>query len=281
MKSPHEQILENLKGEGLSKSVMTIPILSLAGLSIKELLALSSEMGRLDSSTTRDLTTAQSIPVEIFGKGTKIMASDATDEDTEVSVIFDKPNNPEHKLKGDQEITTPFERVFVKWSAQSGKSITLTRVLLSDLFQRGDRRKLTSIDEISSIGSISGDIAGVTALPSDGTLVYADGIVTSTSTAAIIYTVPANKVLKLFAAQFGGQVAGAAVNPVGIFVRNASDVEVAFLIAHNTSPGTTNYPNYAQSFPFPIIIPAGYDVCIQGEASSKFAGCISGYIEGA
>ena len=252
--SAQKRILENLSQDrGLARSILTRPIPSLGGLSINEILAITGESGRLDTQVTLALTTAQAKPMEIFGKGTKIIASDATDEDVEVTLRFDKPNNEPHKIKGEQDIVTPFERVFVEWSAQAGKSIKLQRVLVSELFQRNDRRKLTSIDSITSIDSLP----GLTEPPAGATEVVGRIVSGSGSGSGLtsIYTVTTGKVLVITEASISAK-GSSFTDIVELVITDGSNVFVSTLRGLLALDSASNV---FLSLPA-VRVPAGYKI---------------------
>jgi hypothetical protein len=112
--------------------------------------------------------------------------------------------------------------------------------------------------------------------PDTGTQITKDANVAGAT--AIIHTVTAGKNFYLTFSRCSANIVGSAENRM--FVRDAGDAE-QYELHYLASGGVDgDFQNEAHSYPYPIEIPAGYDICIvSGAGNSDCHGTLHGWEE--
>lgn len=221
-------------------------------------LALSDNLGRV-KIITLDLTTAGSQTFNYAGNYVKM--TEATDGNVRVNIKYNRPDDDTHSFRLNTREIRPFTQLFFSWTAQSGKSATF--ILAFDGTNRlYDHDSFDPASNISTLGSITGDIAKLTAIPSGATIVRARAFSYTASPAiTTIYTVTSGKTLYISKASLRID-SGGSVHAFGeIIVTDASDVYQYSLPIIAGGVGINGVPNYhSTNWLYPETVQSGYKV---------------------
>lgn len=155
--------------------------------------------------------------------------------------------------------TEGFDVIFVTNTAQADTFADIL-VVQDDFFQFIDNRLATSITSISSLTSISGTIAGLTALPSGATAVRARARSAAAGAASTtMYTVTSGKTLHITSAWVGQQNDSGGEFVVELVVHDSGGT-FQFSVLGCVGRSVNDRGNESNAFPYHILVPAGYTV---------------------
>lgn len=142
-----------------------------------------------------------------------------------INVKFNRNDSRSIPLVAGQGVVTPFDRFYLTNTANAGAIATIIFAEDFDLFKIIDNRLATAISTITSLGSITGSVAGLTgAYPAGATIVSARALVAGGgANPTALYTVTAAKTLFVANSWVGASEAGG--------------VTAAFELRHTTSGG--------------------------------------------
>lgn len=203
---------------------------------------------------------------ELALTGAYVAGFGATDANSNLDIRFNEIQNDTINISTQKFVKTPFYRLYLTNAIQAGHSITLAIATFDvDLFEVGD---LTS-----------GDIAGIGTVTDLGTVEHIDYItpsinfdswvdVTINNPANLIYTVPANRVLKIYNCFINDQRTN--ISALGIGVFTAVPVFVYHLIMQSGYVDVVNHIINAQNaFDIKRTVPAGYTINVSNCAGAK------------
>jgi hypothetical protein len=218
----------------------------------------------------------------VANAGNFIYVLNATDTNVSVNVQLTQNNNrsmeilPLVKCLG---YKCPFEGLYLSWSAQAGKTITLLIGSLGGkMLDVIDNRLSTEL--LSAVDGLENNTRGLNG--NTGTQVNKRSSVTGNST-GVIHTVTAGKNLFLTSCElnFTSTVVTISTSSGYLTVTDGSDVQFFYLseILNQIGMPIGMYSK-VRSFSPPIIIPAGYKVKVIGvETNTKTAAIINGWEE--
>ncbi|OGW22902.1 MAG: hypothetical protein A2X55_07760 [Nitrospirae bacterium GWB2_47_37] len=226
---------------------------------------------------------------EIQVPGGFIYVKDASDANVKVAVRPDSKSNDLVYLKKQFGVVVEFRKLYITADAQSGKTVEIVIANSYDTFRIFEQAQTP---DIATVGSITDPvtiqnptiadilkIGGTTQTgydllgqmqkycdPSHGTEIAKSASIIQAVATSIIHTVTAGKVLVLEAATINFYGTGASFS---LHVRNESDV-VQYAIFEGATEG-------ANFFSGNILIPAGYDICLNNTSATR---SLYGFLKG-
>lgn len=207
----------------------------------------------------------------------RVINSSGVDVTGSIEVKFNSTKNKAITLQAGQGVVTPFEMFFITNAANLGAIAEIIICEDYELFRIIDNRLATNITTISSLGAITGEIAGLTGLPSSATKVSAQGDCSNTATALDLYTVTAAKSLYLCNSSFKIQHAAAAGIGTNFHTRVSTAGAVYHRLNRSVSNGVAYGFNHDALYKPPLIVPETYVVQLQSAALDYSSVTINGY----
>lgn len=170
-------------------------------------------------------------------------------------------------LQASQGYETDFEAFFFTNTAQAGLSAEIY-VIQSDNFKIIDNRLSATVASVGTLASITGDIAGLNALPSGATEIFALAGYNGITTDQTLYTNSSGKTIKLLESGIWTTNNTAAVPNLALRIHNGTSFTKEIVACGNNN----SYFNgmYKVHLP-PIELPNGHTVRFRGYDSAMAA----------
>ena len=250
-----KQLAIEQKRSGLSRRLEANVISPPDSLSFAELMQLVKEKNLTPFDVkTIDLSTAKTIPTQMFGAGTFLYALDATDEASNIQVKFSNANADNVQFTKNYGLEVPHSAIYMTWEAQAGKSITVMQAVVAQVTRIHDHRKISTISAIDEVTSIP----NLNILDDDASEVHASATSKDTAGTATLHTVTTGKVLKV-SSSYCGYRGGGDAGFSRIFVTDDSDVFQYDIIRAYSQASGQPQNNSINHLPY-IEVPAGYKV---------------------